>query len=213
MTNAEILLRGILGPIRSSIRPLVLAVNITEELLFQQHFSMDDILVTKHVYSRAAEVMGKKVDAVSKSVERLAHLCWNAMVEQELVACYLGRELRHFPTPRDFLIYLAVYSYLHIPFFTAIEQYPRFLFQSPAEVERRDSGAPPEKSGERSRPVPVVERLADRPVCPVCMEVVGREGQNFCGHCGQRLDWTRYPFARVIEGKETDTVLASSCGG
>lgn len=213
MTNAEIVLRGILGPIRSSIRPLVLAVDITEELLFQQHFSMDDILVTKHVYPRAAEIMKKKVDAVSKSVERLAHLCWNALVEQELVTCYLGRELRHFPTPRDFLIYLAVYSYLRVPFFTAIEQYPKFLFQSPAEGAHQNSDALSQERGERSRPVPVVERVADRPVCPVCMEMIGREGQNYCDHCGQRLDWTRYQFARVIERKETDRVLASSCGG
>ena len=43
MANTEIFLRNIFGTTRPNIRPLVLALNITNDLLFEQHISMSDI--------------------------------------------------------------------------------------------------------------------------------------------------------------------------
>lgn len=42
MANTEIFLRNIFGTTRPNIRPLVLALNITNDLLFEQHISMSD---------------------------------------------------------------------------------------------------------------------------------------------------------------------------
>lgn len=47
MANTEIFLRNIFGTTRPNIRPLVLALNITNDLLFEQHISMSDIKATK----------------------------------------------------------------------------------------------------------------------------------------------------------------------
>ena len=41
MANTEIFLRNIFGTTRPNIRPLVLALNITNDLLFEQHTIFD----------------------------------------------------------------------------------------------------------------------------------------------------------------------------
>ena len=89
MTESERLLRSILGPTRSDIRPLAFAIAVAEELLFNQDLAMDDVQITKQIY------------AAAKCVERLSRLCWEAMVAQDLVAQYLGRAIQQSPTPRS----------------------------------------------------------------------------------------------------------------
>ena len=106
MANSEVILRRILGPIRSNIRPLVLAVDITRSLLFQLHIAMDDIKVTKHVYPGVAKLLGQSQSAVTKSVERLTRICWDSMEEQELTEFYIGRQLRQMPAPRSISAWL-----------------------------------------------------------------------------------------------------------
>ena len=81
MANTEIFLRNIFGTTRPNIRPLVLALNITNDLLFEQHISMSDIKATKHIYPDVARLLHKKPETVYKSVIRLAHRCWDALVE------------------------------------------------------------------------------------------------------------------------------------
>lgn len=88
MANTEIFLRNIFGTTRPNIRPLVLALNITNDLLFEQHISMSDIKATKHIYPDVARLLHKKPETVYKSVIRLAHRCWDALVEQDLVLSY-----------------------------------------------------------------------------------------------------------------------------
>ena len=97
---------------------------------------MDDIKVTKHIYPSVAKLLGQSQGAVTKSIERLTHICWDSMVEQELTEFYIGRELKQMPAPREFLTYLAVYSELETPFFRAIEEYPDILFQEPAGMQK-----------------------------------------------------------------------------
>lgn len=86
MANTEIFLRNIFGTTRPNIRPLVLALNITNDLLFEQHISMSDIKATKHIYPDVARLLHKKPETVYKSVIRLAHRCWDALVEQDFIS-------------------------------------------------------------------------------------------------------------------------------
>lgn len=116
MANTEIFLRNIFGTTRPNIRPLVLALNITNDLLFEQHISMSDIKATKHIYPDVARLLHKKPETVYKSVIRLAHRCWDALVEQDLVLSYLGRSMKQEPDPSVFITYLAVYIQSDIPF-------------------------------------------------------------------------------------------------
>lgn len=67
MANTEIFLRNIFGTTRPNIRPLVLALNITNDLLFEQHISMSDIKATKHIYPDVARLLHKKPETVYKS--------------------------------------------------------------------------------------------------------------------------------------------------
>ena len=120
MANTEIFLRNIFG----TTRP-----NITNDLLFEQHISMSDIKATKHIYPDVARLLHKKPETVYKSVIRLAHRCWDALVEQDLVLSYLGRSMKQEPDPSVFITYLAVYIQSDIPFFEFIERDPGFLFR------------------------------------------------------------------------------------
>lgn len=133
MANTEIFLRNIFGTTRPNIRPLVLALNITNDLLFEQHISMSDIKATKHIYPDVARLLHKKPETVYKSVIRLAHRCWDALVEQDLVLSYLGRSMKQEPDPSVFITYLAVYIQSDIPFFEFIERDPGFLFLTYSE--------------------------------------------------------------------------------
>lgn len=181
MANTEIFLRNIFGTTRPNIRPLVLALNITNDLLFEQHISMSDIKATKHIYPDVARLLHKKPETVYKSVIRLAHRCWDA---------------------------LAVYIQSDIPFFEFIERDPGFLFRDSPDIFGM-SDIPPESTTKlllRNKPLLVSQAMAFTspaglttfPVCPACMATLEREGQNFCDHCGQRLDWRWYKHAQII---------------
>lgn len=208
MANTEIFLRNIFGTTRPNIRPLVLALNITNDLLFEQHISMSDIKATKHIYPDVARLLHKKPETVYKSVIRLAHRCWDALVEQDLVLSYLGRSMKQEPDPSVFITYLAVYIQSDIPFFEFIERDPGFLFRDSPDIFGM-SDIPPESTTKlllRNKPLLVSQAMAFTspaglttfPVCPACMATLEREGQNFCDHCGQRLDWRWYKHAQII---------------
>ena len=202
MTKSELLLRTILGPIRPDIRPLAFAMDIAGDLLFSQHFSMDDIHVTKNIYPDVARLIHRKPETASKRIERLSNRCWDALQEQGLVSTYLGRDVKQQPDPRSLIVHLAVYANLDIPLSTAIKQDPHFLFQSPDDVlPSRISDALL-----RDRPLRVSQVMTfldipghpSFPVCPGCRITLEREYQGFCDRCGQRLDWTHFKNAQVI---------------
>ena len=117
MANTEIFLRNIFGTTRPNIRPLVLALNITNDLLFEQHISMSDIKATKHIYPDVARLLHKKPETVYKSVIRLAHRCWDALVEQDLVLSYLGRSMKQEPDPRRFYYLSSCLHSIRYPVF------------------------------------------------------------------------------------------------
>lgn len=126
MANTEIFLRNIFGTTRPNIRPLVLALNITNDLLFEQHISMSDIKATKHIYPDVARLLHKKPETVYKSVIRLAHRCWDALVEQDLVLSYLGRSMKQEPDPSVFITYLI-----------STEQVPNFCSEPESPEDMR----------------------------------------------------------------------------
>lgn len=149
-----------------------------------------------------------KPETVYKSVIRLAHRCWDALVEQDLVLSYLGRSMKQEPDPSVFITYLAVYIQSDIPFFEFIERDPGFLFRDSPDIFGM-SDIPPESTTKlllRNKPLLVSQAMAFTspaglttfPVCPACMATLEREGQNFCDHCGQRLDWRWYKHAQII---------------
>lgn len=43
---------------------------------------MSDIKATKHIYPDVARLLHKKPETVYKSVIRLAHRCWDALVDE-----------------------------------------------------------------------------------------------------------------------------------
>ncbi len=199
MASGEVIVRRILGPVRSDIRPLALAIDITGSLIFEQHIAAEDIRVTKLVYPPVAKLLRLRTAAVTKSIERLTRLCWDAMAEQDLTAFYIGQSVKQAPTPREMLHYLAVYSRLDLPYYTAIDRYPSLLFQEPAKTPVTPDFPYQfiDEAIRKSIPAPVsmvMERQYASgcmvfPVCPACGVAVERDRQNYCDRCGQRLDW------------------------
>ena len=128
MTKSEQLIRSILGPIRSDIRPLSYAVEIAEELLFEQKIPMDDIRVTERIYPAVAGQIARSTGTVARRVERLANLCWDALVERELVEQYIGEPIKKIRAPRDMIFYLANFIHFGKPFYAVIAAQPAMLF-------------------------------------------------------------------------------------
>lgn len=128
MTESEALIRSIVGAIRHDIRPLACAIDVVRKILFVDKIPMDDILVTKDVYRKVAKIILKKPAAVERSIERLANLCWDKMVANDLVPKYIGKHLTYIHEPRDVIIYLAFYLEFKRPFFEVIEDMPVLLF-------------------------------------------------------------------------------------
>lgn len=128
ITGSEALVRSILGSARPDIRPLACAVDVVRELLFDKGVPMDDILVTKDVYPVVAKRLSKEPGAVTRRIERLANLCWDAISTKELTKKYIGRHLSDIHAPRDIIIYLAFYQQFGRPFFDVIAEQPSLLF-------------------------------------------------------------------------------------
>lgn len=121
------MVRGILGPVGSDLRPLICAVQITGRLLFEERIPQDDIQVTKHIYPEAAKLTGKSLTAVSRQLVRLANLCWDQLGEEEELLLF-GRQIKGIRAPRDMLFYLAYYCRFNMPYYKVLKQNPQLLF-------------------------------------------------------------------------------------
>lgn len=134
MTKTEAVIRSIFGAARSDIRPLAYAVDAAISLMFVQKIPMDDIYVTDDIYPDVAKLVRNRFgrpsspETVSRRIERLANLCWDTLVERNLVLEYIGAPLRDIRAPRDMIFYLAFYIYFDAPFFTVIQKQPALLF-------------------------------------------------------------------------------------
>lgn len=122
-TKSERLICSILGTTRSDIRPMALALDIIINLHFTQNISRADIKVTKSVYPQVALCLDRSLSAVSRSIERLANLCWDTAKQQGRLRELIGRNLTDIPATSDILFYLAYLLYFNKPFFTILEDF------------------------------------------------------------------------------------------
>ena len=128
MTKTETVIRSIFGAAGIDTRPLARAVDIAAELLFTHRQTIDELHFTRDIYSPVAVLLRGKngepqsVKTISKSIECLSNQCWDILVARGLVGKYIGAEIGDIHAPRDIIIYLAFYSHLGVPFFTAMEQ-------------------------------------------------------------------------------------------
>lgn len=193
MLKPESLLYSILGPIRSDIRPLACAIEAAEQLLFVQHFPIDDIKVTKHIYPYVAGQIRKSPSAVAKAVERLATLCWDALVLKNLLSVYIGDDSMQMPSPGMLIIHLAAYAHFELPFTLAVKQYPDIFF--PPETNIHFAGINVMEAVRHAQALPVVHCISEEkillPICPACDNQLS-QAQAYCHHCGQCLDWSQY---------------------
>lgn len=167
MSNSVILLRSILCPVRPCLRPLSLAGDITRGLIFTQYLHLDDIRVTKLVYPDVAKLLHCKPTTAARRIQRLSHLCRDALVQRDLLIHYLGRVPGQEPNPGSLLGFLAVY--LQVPFFTLVDNDPRTLFYLP-NCSPPVSALPPPHALPVSqiRAFPSFDRISVFPVCPAC---------------------------------------------
>ena len=97
MTKTERTIYALVGPTRYNTLPFSLAIDLAMELLFVQNIAMDDIRVTRDIYTPVAKQLGKNTAAVSRQIVRLCNLCWDAMFEAgevERAARFLGHPHR-----------------------------------------------------------------------------------------------------------------------
>ncbi len=130
MYNTSVIIRSLIGPGHGRVRVFATCIDVMAQLMFEHHIPMDDISVTKDVYPQVAEMFGMKPRAVSRNAERMANLCWSVSSPQrleEVIGCPLN-ELPPFPPPKAILQFLAFYTYLETPFYTAIDEHPEVLF-------------------------------------------------------------------------------------
>lgn len=190
MANSETFLRKLFGPARVDIRPLILAVDVTAKLLFDQGYNMDSLLVTKHVYPEVAKLMGRKSTAVAKSVERLTRLCWDILEERELTEQYIGKHLYECPTSRELLIYLAVYMRLGNNFIEVAEIWTGIYYHTPTGVDFGALGLFNKENAnyeDTEYPLLLVFTLGGEykivPVCRACMYAIEQHRHDVCGNC------------------------------
>lgn len=127
MKNTEIIIRSLIGPVRTKIKPLATAIEIAEDLLFEQNMDREDIYVTKDIYPSVAVKLGISKAAATRSIERAANLCWaqsNSARLHELV----GRKLEYVNAPSDIIFYLAYYRHFGQPYYKVIEKMPCLMF-------------------------------------------------------------------------------------
>ena len=127
MTQTETIIRSILGPVGLDVRPLAQAVDLAIDILFVQKIAIDDIHVTKDIYPVVANQLNKKTGAVSRKVERLANLCWDALTPERKKEI-IGEQRHDIRAPSEMIFYLAFYAHFGKPFFEVISREPSLLF-------------------------------------------------------------------------------------
>lgn len=120
LRQSEKLILSIVGVIRSDIRPMAYCLDVIVDLLFVRNLSKGDIRITKDVYPVVANMLNKSTSAVSRSVQRLVNMCWDAANRQNRMMDLFGRNLCDIPSTGDILFYLAFLLYYHVPLFSML---------------------------------------------------------------------------------------------
>jgi len=122
MTRSEALVRSVLGPCRRGIRPFVCAIDRTIEHSFAINSPIEDLQVSKVVYTEVARHLNISWGAATRQIERIANDCW-ARGNRERLNEIFGRPLPSRPPPRDMLFYFAAYTFYGVSFHELIEQH------------------------------------------------------------------------------------------
>ncbi len=127
MTKTEILVRSVLGPCRRDIRPFVCAVECIIKATFAVNMPIENIHITKDIYSQVAQILHMQPESASRQIERIANHIWDTGDRDRLYAI-LGKEPMLCPPPREILLYFAAFSFYGIPFQQAMDQQLAALF-------------------------------------------------------------------------------------
>ncbi|MBE5785729.1 MAG: hypothetical protein E7330_08035 [Clostridiales bacterium] len=117
LTSSEKLIYFIIGMTRSDIRPMAKAMDVIIDLHFLQGIPKCEIKMTKHVYPQVAAMLNKSSASVERSVERLANLCWDTAVKDNMIDKLTGRPHLAAPSVSDILFYFCYLLYCRQPFF------------------------------------------------------------------------------------------------
>ena len=120
MTKEKQLIYSILGPGRGNTKAFVCAVGKARQVMFCEHVSMDDILITKDIYTEVAKEMKQDIRAVIRQIERISHRCFDSM-DNSQKRKYIGKVIRQLETPGQMVYYLAFYSQFGMPYYEVIE--------------------------------------------------------------------------------------------
>lgn len=121
MTNPEALVRSVLGPCRRGIAPFTCAIECVIERSFVVGTPMEDILITKDIYPRVAEMLHMRPTSAARQIERISNACWDIGDRSRLYEI-LGKNPLVCPTPKEMLFYFAAYSFYGIPYSQAIDR-------------------------------------------------------------------------------------------
>lgn len=132
MMNSTSLIRSILGSARGSIQPLVYAVNITAERIFEDRVAEDELKLCDDVCTQVAGILSsettpKKAKSIVRSVERWANKCWDGMIADDLTMTYIGKSIKKRDDPRKMVIYLATYAYFDKPYYQMVVEQPEMF--------------------------------------------------------------------------------------
>lgn len=120
-SKSERFIRSLLGSTRSDIRPLALSLDRIVFLQFTQQIPKGNIRLIRDVYPQVSLLLGRSHAAIARSTERLANLCWEAAVEQNLLSKIFGRSKLAKPYVSDILFYFACYLHYDKPFFSVLD--------------------------------------------------------------------------------------------
>ena len=107
----------------SFFKALSCAVTVMEKLLLEEKLSVYDIRVTKQIYPEVARQLGDSQANITRNIERAARRCWE-LKEKKMKEVVIGDPLEEIHTPKDIILYLAVYAHFGISYYEALRKFP-----------------------------------------------------------------------------------------
>ncbi len=123
MTQTEARIYEVLGQRGKEFKALSCAVTVMEKLLLEEKRSIYDIRVTKQVYPEVAKQMGDRQANITRNIERAARRCWD-LKENKIKELVIGDPFEDLHSPKDIILYLAVYAHFGIPYYEALRKFP-----------------------------------------------------------------------------------------
>ncbi len=103
MSKSELLVRSILGPIRSDIRPLVYAIEIASDLYLFRKFHGTIFALRRTSIPLSQKQLKRTSNSTARQIERLAKPCWEVLLDDNLVLQYIGKSIKDIRAPSDMI--------------------------------------------------------------------------------------------------------------